>query len=224
MAAVDGRSRTKAGSAPYRTPPFLRALLVLCIASAAAGCAATRPTQLNDVCAIFSEKPAWYEEAHDSYVKWGVPIPVQLAVIHQESHFESDVRPPRGTFLWIFPGARPSSAYGYGQVLESTWDQYQESSGGMFADRDDFGDVVDFIGWYGSVGERRFGIPKTDPYAFYLSYHEGHTGYVRGTYKRKRDVQAIAAEVARRAQRYERQLDSCESSLRAGRGDVWPFG
>jgi hypothetical protein len=224
VAAVEGRGSTAAGSAPDRTLPILRTLLVLWLAGTGAGCAATRPTQLNDVCAIFSEKPAWYEEAHDSYVKWGVPIPLQLAVIHQESHFESDVRPPRDTFLWIFPGSRPSSAYGYGQVLESTWDQYQESSGGMFADRDDFGDVADFIGWYGAVGERRFGIPKTDPYAFYLSYHEGHAGYVRGTYKRKRELQAIAAEVARRARRYERQLDSCESSLRAGRGGGGRFG
>jgi hypothetical protein len=177
------------------------------------GCAATRPTRVDDVCAIFSEKPDWYEEANESYARWGVPVPLQLAVIHQESRFESDVRPPRGTFLWVFPGARPSSAYGYGQVLESTWDEYQDRSGGLFASRDDFGDVADFIGWYGTVGERRFGIPKTDPYSFYLAYHEGHTGYVRGTYKRKRRLQAIATEVARRTRRYARQLDSCAASV-----------
>jgi len=194
------------------------ALLLLCLATTGAGCAATRPTQLNDVCAIFSEKPDWYEEAHDAYVKWGVPIPLQLAVIHQESHFESDVRPPRTTFLWVFPGPRPSSAYGYGQVLDATWDEYQETSGGMFADRDDFGDVVDFIGWYGAAGERRYGIPKTDPYAFYLAYHEGHTGYLRGTYRKKRELQAIAAEVARRTQRYARQLGDCEISLSSAGG------
>lgn len=184
-------------------------LVLLCLIAAVTGCAAARPARTDDACAIFAQQPRWYEEAHDSYAKWGVPVPLQLAVIHQESDFVSDVRPPRGTFLWIFPGARPSSAYGYGQVLESTWGDYQDAAGGVFADRDDFGDVVDFIGWYGTIGERRFGIPKTDPYAFYLAYHEGHTGYVRGTYKKKRRLQAIATEVAHRTRRYARQLDAC---------------
>ena len=95
----------------------------------------------------------------------------------------------------------------------------------MFADRDDFGDVVDFIGWYGAIGERRFGIPKTDPYAFYLVVPRGPCrATCAGTYRRNRGLQAIAAEVARRTRRYERQLDSCEPSLRAGRDGVWPFG
>jgi len=187
----------------------VRCATLLLLLGFVAGCAASRPARTDDACAIFADKPRWYEEARDAYAKWGVPVPLQLAVIHQESDFVSDVRPPRGTFLWIFPGARPSSAYGYGQVLDATWDDYRKAAGGTFADRDDFGDVVDFIGWYGSLGERRFGIPKTDPYAFYLSYHEGHTGYRRGSYKKKRQLQAIATEVARRARRYERQLDAC---------------
>jgi hypothetical protein len=207
---IDGRRMARCDGKRRRHRHGIRALLLLGLAWSAFGCAATRPTRPDDVCAIFAEKPDWYEDAHDAYAKWGVPVPLQLAVIHQESGFTSDVRPPRGTFLWVFPGARPSSAFGYGQVLDATWDEYQDKSGGMFADRDDFGDVVDFIGWYGSVGERRFGIPKTDPYAFYLSYHEGHTGYVRGTYKKKRQLQAIATEVARRTRRYERQLVACE--------------
>jgi len=212
--AVRSRRLDEVGSAARRVQRRT-CLLLLCVALSAVGCAATRPTRPNDVCAIFSEKPDWYEEAHDSYVKWGVPIPLQLAVINQESGFSSDIRPPRGTFLWVFPGARPTSAYGYGQVLEGTWDDYQSSRGGVFADRDDFGDVVDFIGWYGAVGERRYGIPKTDPYAFYLAYHEGHKGYVRGTYRKNRELQAIAAEVAQRTRRYARQLGDCERSLNA---------
>ncbi len=222
-----GRRRRGAGflAAARRVQRSTRLLLVLCAAGAAVGCAATRPTRPNDVCAIFTEKPAWYESAHESYVKWGVPIPIQLAVIHQESHFEADGRPPRGSFLWIFPGARPSSAFGYGQVLESTWDDYQASRGGIFADRDDFGDVVDFIGWYGNLGERRYGIPKTDPYAFYLAYHEGHKGYLRGTYRNNRELKQIAENVARRTRTYARQLGDCEPTLNARRkGGSWLFG
>ena len=175
----------------------------------AAGCSATKPSRPSDVCAIFEENPDWFEDAQSSYEKWGVPVPIQLAVIHQESSFEADSRPPRGTFLWIFPGARPSSAYGYGQILDATWDRYVESSGSFFSDRDDFADVTDFIGWYGSIGERRYGIPRTDPYAFYLAYHEGHAGYTRGSYKRKRKLLEVANKVAKLSRQYQRQLEVC---------------
>jgi hypothetical protein len=215
---------TGIGARTPRVPRCLLLVLLAAVASGAAGCAATRPTQINDVCAIFNEKPEWYDEARASYAHWGVPIPLQLAVIHQESRFEADGRPPRGTFLWIFPGARPSSAYGYGQVLESTWDEYEESRGGISADRDDFGDVVDFIGWYGDRGERRYGIPKTDPYAFYLAYHEGQRGYLRGTYRRNAELLRTAVEVARRTRRYALQLDDCASTLNARRKRGWLFG
>ncbi len=226
MEAVQGRGGEvveRARDARTRTSRATRLLLLLLLA--ASGCAATRPTRTDDACAIFAEKPDWLEETRDSYRKWGVPVPLQLAVIHQESDFVSDVRPPRGTFLWVFPGARPTSAYGYGQVLDATWDEYQEKSGGAFADRDDFGDVADFIGWYGTIGERRFGIPKTDPYAFYLSYHEGHTGYLRGSYKKKRQIQAIATSVAQRARRYARQLAACgEDAQEPARGSTKSSG
>jgi hypothetical protein len=212
-AAAGGRQATRGARATAATR--VCSLLLLSTLATLAGCAASRPSRVDDACAIFAEQEDWLDDARKSYAKWGVPVPLQLAVIHQESRFEPDVRPPRGTFLWILPGSRPSSAYGYGQVLESTWDEYQDARGGVFADRDDFGDVVDFIGWYGSVGERRYGIPKTDPYAFYLSYHEGHAGYRRGTYRKKRRLLEVAEEVARLTRRYAGQLNACDPSVGA---------
>lgn len=212
---------THGRTARRRLGSRLLAALVLC----AAGCAAPRPTRPHDACAIFEEIPGWYEAARASYERWGVPVAVQLAVIHQESRFRHDVRPPRGKLLWIFPGPRPSSAYGYGQVLESTWDEYREARGGFFASRDDFADVCDFIGWYGAMGERRYGIPKDDPYAFYLAYHEGHAGYARGAYRNKPHLKRVAAEVARLARRYARQLGDCAVTQEARRpGRARPAG
>ena len=76
-----------------------------------------------------------------------------------------------------------------------------------------------------NLGERRYGIPKTDPYAFYLAYHEGHKGYVRGTYRNNRELQQIADAVARRTRTYARQLGDCEPTLNARRkGGSWLFG
>ena len=45
------------------------------------------------------------------------------------------------------------------------------------ADRDDFGDTIDFIGWYNNVSNEQLGIDKQDAFRLYLAYHEGHGGY-----------------------------------------------
>ena len=185
----------------------------LVVALLALGCAASRPERPQDLCAVFSERPDWYEASRQAYRDWGVPVPLQLAVIRHESGFHSDARPPRSTILWIFPGPRPSSAYGYGQVLDGTWDAYRESTGETFADRDEFEDVVDFIGWYGHVGEKRFGIPRSDPYSFYLSYHEGHGGFARGSHRGKPQVRSWAKAVAAATRRYARQYQECRAEL-----------
>lgn len=201
------------------------ATVSLLVTLALVGCSAARPDRPHDLCSIFFENLDWYEASRDAYKQWGVPIPLQLAVIHHESGFDSDARPPRGTFLWIFPGPRPSSAYGYGQVLDGTWETYQDSTGEHFADRDEFEDVVDFIGWYGHHGEKRYGIPRADPYSFYLSYHEGHGGFSRGSHRGKVDVKNVARRVASLTKRYEAQYRRCREDLddEVDGSWWWPF-
>jgi hypothetical protein len=142
-----------------------------------------------------------------------VPVPLQLAVIHRESGFTHDAKPPRRWYLGFIPGGRLSSAYGYGQVLDATWDWYRDSTGATFADRDDFGDVADFIGWYGHVGQRRHGIRKDDPYNFYLSYLLGHAGHGRSRSRRPRHAHRAASDVVALAGRYDRQYRGCRTRL-----------
>lgn len=171
------------------------------------------PRATDDLCSLFGERRSWYRSAHRSYERWGVPVPVQLAVIHQESSFRSDALPARRKLLWILPGRRLSSAFGYGQVLRPTWREYQKSTGNHDADRDDFGDVTDFIGWYGQRAANRASVPKTDAYRFYLAYHEGWEGYRRGTWKDKSWLQKVARKVSSRAGRYGTQYRGCEEKL-----------
>jgi len=156
----------------------------------------------------------------DSYEKWGVPVHVQLAIIYQESRFVHDAKPPRKKLLWVIPWTRMSSAYGYGQIKDSTWDWYLKSTGNRWADRDEFEDVVDFIGWYGSVSHRKLGISKWDAYNQYLAYHEGHGGFKRKSYKKKAWLMKVARKVDNRAKSYHTQLSKCEDSLDKG---WWPF-
>ena len=119
-------------------------LLLLLLVS----CTTAPPRNVNDACAIFAEYDDWYPDAKAASQRWKVPIPVLLAIIHQESAFQADAQPPRRWHLGFIPGARPSSAYGYSQALDGTWDRYIATTGKPGADRDDFADAVDFIGWY----------------------------------------------------------------------------
>ncbi|ORU91494.1 MAG: hypothetical protein A6F72_02010 [Cycloclasticus sp. symbiont of Poecilosclerida sp. N] len=186
------------------------------------GCTATVPRNQTNVCAIFFEKDGWYADVLDAQEKWGTPVAVQMAIIHQESHFQSNVRPPRDWFLGFIPLPRSSSAYGYGQAQDGTWEDYMSATDNSGADRDDFADVVDFIGWYTNVSQRKLGISKWDGEKQYLAYHEGHGGYSRATYLAKPWLQKVAKRVGAEAKRYSAQLKGCKSSLDAG-WSIWPF-
>jgi hypothetical protein len=202
----------------------LSVLLGLSLALPWVGCVTSPPSEPDDLCSIFGEKRSWFRSAERSYDRWGVPASVQLAIIHQESSFRATARPPRGRFLWIFPGSRPSSAYGYGQVIDETWRRYEDRAGRPGADRDDFGDVSDFIGWYGDHIHHQTGIQKHEAGRLYMAYHEGPAGFRRGSHQGKQWLQRVARKVDSRAARYQGQYDVCRERL-AKRSFFWfwPF-
>ncbi|HYE34918.1 transglycosylase SLT domain-containing protein [Methylocaldum sp.] len=177
------------------------------------GCATAPPKNPSNLCSIFFEKEDWYASARNAQRRWGIPVPVQMAIINQESSFVDDARPPRYQLLGILPLWRPSSAYGYGQVKDETWEWYRMKTGNGWADRDEFEDVVDFIGWYVHQSYTRLGIAKQDAYSQYLAYHEGQGGFQRKTYLSKPWLLRVAQRVAANAARYRRQLITCQASL-----------
>ena len=179
------------------------------------------PRDTRDLCAIFEEKPHWYRSSRSAAKKWGVPEAVQMAVMHQESSFLARVRPPRRKILWILPGPRPSTAYGYTQALDATWGQFQEQTNRAAARRDDFDDAAHFVSWYGREVERATGVPKNDAYRIYLAYHEGPGGFLQGTHQGKGWLLAVARKVEARAQRYQRQLDGCRDRLERSWRWLW---
>ncbi len=200
----------------------MRACLALLLLSAA--CAGPQvPKEPNRLCAIFRQHPDWHESADRARRRWGVPIPVMMAILYHESGFRPDARPPRTTCLWVLPGPRPSTAYGYPQALDSTWDLYRRKTGNRRADRDDFADAVDFVGWYCHISHLECGIRKDDARNLYLAYHEGWTGYRRNAYRRKGHVMAAARRVAATAARYETQMTACPQPAARHRPCLWPF-
>ena len=113
-----------------------------------------------DSCIIFEEKRSWYKSTKNSYTKWGTPISLQLAIINQESSFKQFAKPKRKRLLGLIPGSRPSSAFGYAQVTNPTWDWYKNRTGNSNASRANFKDITDFIGWYTTQTENILGISK----------------------------------------------------------------
>ena len=189
---------------------YLKLAIVMLVASCGGGGGNFKaPRDLENACAITSERPAYLRAMRDTQRKWGVPIAVQMAAIHQESKFIGDARTPHQYALGIIPIGRQSSAFGYSQALDGTWEEYLKESGKRRARRDDIRDATDFMGWYMHGSTQRLGISKQDAASQYLAYHEGRSGYARASYRSKPWLMAVAGRVQQRAAMYQAQLISC---------------
>ena len=188
---------------------FLRASVLMVLLASCGGGNFSAPRDLDNACAIVAERPQYYRAMRATERKWGVPISVQMATIHQESKFVGNARTPHQYILGIIPMGRQSSAYGYSQALDGTWEEYQNSEGGRRARRDRIEDATDFMGWYMTETQRSLGVSKSDARGQYLAYHEGRTGYANGSYNSKQWLLDVADRVAARSETYRAQLASC---------------
>jgi hypothetical protein len=190
-----------------KTP--LRAMIVVLLLASCGGSSTTPPRNLDNACTILQERPDYHRAFKRAERKWGIPVHVQMATIHQESKFVGDARTPFRYVLGVIPMGRQSSAFGYGQALDGTWDEYLVAEKRRFARRDDIGDATDFMGWYKNITRERNGIALDDARNQYLAYHEGHTGFRRGSYNTKPWLVGVAGKVEARAFMYQQQIAAC---------------
>ncbi|MDP4034533.1 MAG: lytic transglycosylase [Pseudorhodobacter sp.] len=189
---------------------LLRAsILLVFLASCGGGGKFSAPRDLENACAIVRERPEYYRAMQASERKWHIPVHVLMATIHQESKFVGNARTPHRFALGIIPMGRQSSAYGYSQALNGTWEEYQISQRRRSARRDRISDATDFMGWYMDGSRTKLGIAKTDARNQYLAYHEGRAGFANGSYNSKSWLLAVADRVAIRSETYRSQLRSC---------------
>ena len=184
-------------------------ILVLLLASCGGGGDYKAPRNLDDACAILAQRPGYWKAMKKTERKWGIPVAVQMAAIYQESKFIGNARTPHRYALGVIPMGRQSSAYGYSQALDGTWEEYLQETGNRRAQRDDIADATDFMGWYMDGSAKRLGISKWDARSQYLAYHEGRSGFARGSYRSKGWLMTVSANVQRRAEMYHAQLSSC---------------
>jgi hypothetical protein len=137
--------------------------------------------------------------------------------MYQESSFKAEALPPRDyVFFGLLPWGRVSSAYGYSQAKTPTWEDYKRETENGWADRDDFDDAIDFMGWFLNKSHTVNGVSKWDAEAQYLNYHEGWGGYQRQTYVHKKWLVDVAKNVNARALIYAGQLNTCKEELSKG--------
>lgn len=178
------------------------------------------PENLEDICAIFEDRRDWYAAALESETRWGTPTHIQMAIIQQESSFKFNARPPRRKLMGFVPWKRESNAYGFAQALDGTWDRYKDEADRPYADRDDFEDAIDFVGWYTNLSASSAGISKWDPYNQYLAYHEGQSGWRKKSFQQKNWLKEAAKKVDGRARKWGAQLSRCKDEI----GSLWwPF-
>ena len=188
---------------------YLKLAVIGLVASCGAGGKHSAPRNLDNACALAAERPAYFRAMQQTERRWGVPVHVQMATIHQESRFVGDARTPHQYALGIIPLGRQSSAYGYSQALDGTWEEYVRETGNRRARRDNIKDATDFMGWYMHGSTARLGISKQDAASQYLAYHEGRGGYARGSHHQKSWLMQVAAKVSNRSEAYRQQLVAC---------------
>ena len=187
----------------------LFAMAVVMLVASCGGGNYSAPRDLDNACSIAQQRPSYMKAFRATEDKWGVPVHVQMATMHQESRFVGNAKTPRKYTLGIIPMGRVSSAYGYAQALDGTWEDYKRATGKRWAKRDRIKDASDFMGWYMVRSRSKNGIPLDDARNQYLAYHEGHTGYARGSYNRKSWLLDVANRVDRRSDTYQAQLAAC---------------
>jgi len=179
-------------------------------------CATKPPKNPDNICLIFKEKRSWYKAVMRAEKRWKIPPYVLMSFVYQESSFKSDAKPEREKLLGFIPWFRPSSAVGYSQALTMTWDDYKEETGNGGANRTDFKDSADFIGWYASKGYYQ-GFQKADARSLYLAYHEGYGGFKKKTYRKKQWLVKVADRVHGRSIKYQQQYWGCAKDLKKKR-------
>ncbi|XPF96209.1 hypothetical protein ACM9HF_09440 [Colwellia sp. RE-S-Sl-9] len=194
----------------------IKHIFIIFILFSLVSCSTLPPKNPENICSIFEQNTDWYFAAKKAKDKWGVPIHVPMSMMYQESSFKHDAIPPMDYFLGFIPIGRVSSAYGYSQAKTMTWNDYMKETGNSGADRDDFDDAMDFMGWFIYKSQKLNKTSKWDAYNQYLNYHEGWGGFKRKSYYKKKWLMAVSRKVEKRAKRYSAQLKKCEASFNQG--------
>lgn len=144
----------------------------LSIALAYASCSA-------DMCAYYARYPKRYKVQKQYEGASGL----SMIDVHTLLELESSVTPyavpwKKQKRFGLTVLKAQSSAYGYAQVLNATWQDYEQSYPGFWLYRSNFYDSIHFAHWYRNAFHSS--LKASTLYEFYLLYHDGPGRYQRG--------------------------------------------
>ena len=186
--------------------------LVILLITSIKSCLLKNESQFGNICAIFYQHPDWHSASKNVQDTWGIPSSVQMAILKQESSFNATARPPLFQLFGI-PIGRKTSAYGYAQALNETWNDYRKETRQVNAVRTSFNDAANFLGWYLHKIHHTLNINTNNAYALYLAYHEGIRGYEKSSFKHEKWLTRVADKVQHNANIYHKQLIKCQNKM-----------
>lgn len=159
------------------------------------------------ICHVIKSNFGWTRSIKSASRRHDVSPGLLLSIIYHESGFQNQARPKPSKILGFIPW-QVSTAYGYGQIKNETWDWYKSHNPGWFQSRTNFSDTLDFIGWYYQLFLKKSSTNLVHR-DFYLAYHEGLGGYSRKSYEGNSWLIDKANKVALRAELYNEALREC---------------
>jgi hypothetical protein len=182
-----------------------------------ASCTTTPPRNVDDACAIFAEYGDWFADAKAASQRWGCRSRYCWRSSIRNRPFAPTPEPPRTWYLGFIPGPRPSSAYGYSQALDGTWDRYTAATGNVMAPIATSSPMP----WISSAGTSTKPPCATaspnvaTPITNIWLITKARAALPRALTGKKPWLMERARKVSRQAARYGSQLARCESQLLA---------
>jgi len=164
----------------------------------------TQPLNIENICSIFAEKDQWIDAARISHEKWNLPVELMMAIIRHESSFIATARPrdKNGKLL--------SSAYGYAQAIDGTWNQYLRETKRRNDKRNDFAAAIYFVGWYSNKAmDTHPELSYYDVIGLYVLYHDGWSSLQQSKAPPSPKLLEIATRVYKTTLNYHNQLKKC---------------
>lgn len=174
----------------------------------------TKVSNVDNACSILKENPDWLKAARRTSLVYGVPIHTQLAFVRHESNYVKKARPLNKNRKSIFDKKYASTAYGYAQVLDGTWDEFKTTFNNKRLKRTNFGHSVEFIGWYNKRHINTGIIHKDNVAHLYLAYHEGLGGYKKKTFLKKPWLVNYSRAVHATSDKYKHQINACNLKMK----------
>ena len=168
---------------------------------------------IDNACLILKQNPDWHRALYRTQLVYRISIPVQLAFVRHESSFNHKARPVNNKKKWFIFNSYKSTAYGFAQVLNGTWDEFQTTFKNKKLKRTNFGHSVEFIGWYNRK-HINSGLDGNNISHLYLAYHEGLGGYKKKTYINKPCLVDYSNSVQKTSIKYSNQISSCNIKVK----------